>query len=184
VGVSVVNALSSALKVIVHRNGKIFEQEYAKGKPLYDVRVIGDTTRTGTETTFMLILRFSSPANMTMPSSPHASVNWPILIKDHPDNTDEREKDEKGKMAGGTFFSKDGLRDFIDYLDVNREKLIPEPIAMEGERGGMPIEIAMQYNTSFAENIHSYVNNINTHEAAPILRLPQGSYPYPQVLCR
>jgi DNA gyrase subunit B len=165
VGVSVVNALSSALKVIVHRNGKIFEQEYAKGKPLYDVRVIGDTTRTGTETTFMpdssiFITSKYDYAILASRQRELAYLNKGITLT----ITDEREKDEKGKMAGETFFSKDGLRDFIDYLDVNREKLIPEPIAMEGERGGMPIEIAMQYNTSFAENIHSYVNNINTHE--------------------
>ena len=78
--------------------------------------------------------------------------------------TDEREKDEQGNFLTETFFSKDGLRDFIDYLDANREKLMPEPITIEGEKNGVPIEIAMQYNTSFSENIHSYVNNINTHE--------------------
>jgi DNA gyrase subunit B len=165
VGVSVVNALSSALKVIVHRNGKVYEQEYAIGKPLYDVRVIGDTTLTGTHVTFMpdssiFITSNYDYAILASRLRELAFLNKGITLT----LTDEREKDDKEKPAGETFFSKNGLRDFIDYLDVNREKLIPEPIAMEGERSGMPIEIAMQYNTSFAENIHSYVNNINTHE--------------------
>jgi DNA gyrase subunit B len=165
VGVSVVNALSSALKVIVHRNGKIFEQEYEKGKPLYDVRVIGDTTRTCTEITFLpdssiFITSKYDYAILASRLRELAYLNKGITLT----ITDEREQDDKSKSNVETFFSKDGLRDFIDYLDVNREKLIPEPIAMEGERNGMPIEIAMQYNTSFAENIHSYVNNINTHE--------------------
>ena len=78
--------------------------------------------------------------------------------------TDERERDDKGNFVSDTFFSKAGLSDFLIYLDANREKLIPEPICMEGERNNIPLEIAMQYNTSFSENIHAYVNNINTHE--------------------
>ena len=165
VGVSVVNALSSRLKVTIHRNGKIFEQEYAYGKPLYEVKVVGETERTGTVVNFL-------PDSSTFITSRYdyailasrlrelAYLNKGITLTIH----DEREKDDSGNPLEDVFFSSTGLTDFINYLDANREKLIPEPISMEGERSGIPIEIAMQYNTSFAENIHSYVNNINTHE--------------------
>ena len=78
--------------------------------------------------------------------------------------TDEREKDAEGNHPFESFLSQGGLKEFVSYLDANRERLIPEPIYMEGERAGIPVEVAMQYNTSFNENIHSYVNNINTHE--------------------
>ncbi|MCX6282033.1 MAG: DNA topoisomerase (ATP-hydrolyzing) subunit B [Bacteroidetes bacterium] len=165
VGVSVVNALSSKLKVTILRNGKIFEQEYAYGKPLYDVKVVGETERTGTIVSFLpdssiFITSRYDYAILASRLRELAYLNKGITLTIH----DEREKDDSGNHLEDVFFSSTGLTDFINYLDANREKLIPEPISMEGERSGIPIEIAMQYNTSFAENIHSYVNNINTHE--------------------
>ena len=165
VGVSVVNALSSKLKVTILRNGQIFEQEYEYGKPLYPVKVNGETERTGTIVTFLpdssiFITSRYDYAILASRLRELAYLNKGITLTIH----DEREKDDSGNHLEDVFFSSTGLTDFINYLDANREKLIPEPISMEGERSGIPIEIAMQYNTSFAENIHSYVNNINTHE--------------------
>jgi DNA gyrase subunit B len=165
VGVSVVNALSKDLKVVIHRNGEIFQQEYSLGKPLYPVKATGTTDKHGTEVTFL-------PDNTIFITDKYdyeilcsrlrelAYLNKGITLT----ITDYREKDENGNFISDTFFSKDGLSDFISYLDANREKLIPDPICMEGEKNNIPLEIAMQYNTSFSENIHAYVNNINTHE--------------------
>jgi DNA gyrase subunit B len=165
VGVSVVNALSRNLKVTVHRGGKIYQQEYEFGKPMYPVKTVGETDKNGTITTFkpdnsIFITEHYDSEILTSRLRELAFLNKGITLT----ITDEREKDEQGNFFSETFFSKDGLRDFIDYLDANREKLMPEPISIEGEKNGIPMEIAMQYNTSFAENIHSYVNNINTHE--------------------
>ncbi|MBL7110695.1 MAG: DNA topoisomerase (ATP-hydrolyzing) subunit B [Bacteroidales bacterium] len=165
VGVSVVNALSSSLKVTVHRAGKIHQQEYAFGKPLYPIKIIGDTTRSGTETTFIpdnsiFITENYDYSILASRLRELAYLNKGITLT----LLDEREKDDDGNVVSETFFSTNGLSDFLSYLDATREKLIPEPISMEGEKNGIPIEIAMQYNTSFSENIHSYVNNINTHE--------------------
>ena len=165
VGVSVVNALSSLLKVVVKRGGKIYQQEYAYGKPLYPVKIIGDTEHNGTEVTFksdnsIFIVEKFDYEILSSRLRELAYLNKGITLT----LTDEREKDENGNFTSDIFFSKNGLSDFINYLDANREKLIPEPICMEGERNNIPLEIAMQYNTSFSENIHAYVNNINTHE--------------------
>lgn len=165
VGVSVVNALSTTLKVVVNRGGKTYQQEYAMGKPLYAVKTTGDTKDTGTQVTFkadnsiFMVERYDYEI-LSSRLRELAFLNKGITLV----ITDERERDEHGNFISETFYSKDGLRDFINYLDANREKLIPEPICMEGERNNIPMEIAMQYNTSFAENIHAYVNNINTHE--------------------
>ena len=165
VGVSCVNALSTHLKVVVHREGKIFTQEYERGKPLFDVKVIGETNRTGTETTFL-------PDNTIFIASVYhydtlaarlrelAFLNRGINLS----ITDLRETDPEGKHPSDKFYSDGGLREFVAFLDANREKLIPAPIYMEGDKAGIPVEIAMQYNTSFNENVHSYVNNISTHE--------------------
>ncbi|MDP4281564.1 MAG: DNA topoisomerase (ATP-hydrolyzing) subunit B [Bacteroidota bacterium] len=165
VGVSVVNALSSKMKVTVHRGGKIYQQDYAYGKPLYDVKAIGDTDKTGT------IVEFK-PDNTIFLSEIYdyeilasrlrelSYLNKGITLT----LTDLRDKDDNGNSRCETFFSRNGLLDFINYLDENREKLMPDPISIEGEKNNIPIEIAMQYNTSFSENIHSYVNDINTHE--------------------
>jgi DNA gyrase subunit B len=165
VGVSVVNALSRKLLVTVHRSGKIFEQEYQFGKPMYPVRTIGDSDKNGTIITFIpdntiFITEHYDYEILASRLRELAFLNKGITLT----ITDEREKDDQGNFTTETFFSRNGLRDFIDYLDANREKLMPEPISIEGEKNGIPMEIAMQYNTSFAENIHSYVNNINTHE--------------------
>jgi len=165
VGVSVVNALSAKLNVLVHRNGKIFQQEFELGKPMYPVKTIGETNKTGTTVTFkpdntIFIVEKYDYETLASRLRELAFLNKGITLV----LTDKREKDEKGDFISTTFYSKNGLRDFIGYLDATREKLIPEPISIEGERNGISIEISMQYNTSFSENIHSYVNNINTHE--------------------
>jgi DNA gyrase subunit B len=165
VGVSCVNALSTRLEAIVHRDGKIYEQVYEIGKPLSDVKVIGESDITGT---FVHFLPDNSIFNETVYKFEILStrlrelayLNKGIKLS----LTDERETNEEGEFLYTEFLSERGLGDFIDYLDGTREKLMAEPIAMEGEKNGVPVEIAMQYNTSFSENLHSYVNNINTHE--------------------
>ncbi len=165
VGVSCVNALSDMLKVTVYRDGEIFEQEYSKGKPLTDVRVTGKTEVTGTRVHFKPdnTIFITEEYDFNILSSrlrELAYLNKGIKLS----LIDEREKEENGSENAETFYSENGLIDFITYLDETREKLIPEPIYMEGEKNEIPVELAMQYNTSFSENIHSYVNNINTHE--------------------
>ena len=165
VGVSCVNGLSSKLIAKVYREGKIFIQEYAYGKPLENVKVIGETTKSGTEITFVpdnsIFITTTYDYNILCSRLRElAFLNKGITLS----ITDYREKDEEGNILYQEFRSEHGLIDFINYLDANREILMPEPIAIEGEKNGIPVEIAMQYNTSFAENLHSYVNNINTHE--------------------
>ncbi len=165
VGVSCVNALSIHLKTVVQREGKIFQQEYSKGKPLYDVKVVGESDKTGTSQTFL-------PDNTIFTESVYhydiltarlrelAYLNKGVRLT----ITDEREKNDKGEFISDSYFSEGGLKEFVAYLDENREKLIPEPIYMESEKNGFPVEVAMLYNSSYSENLHSYVNNINTHE--------------------
>ncbi|MBK7214668.1 MAG: DNA topoisomerase (ATP-hydrolyzing) subunit B [Bacteroidales bacterium] len=165
VGVSCVNALSTELKVTVFRDGKMFEQEYEKGKPLYPVKTIGETTLTGTRVHFkpdntIFITEDYDFSILASRIRELAFLNKRIKLT----LTDEREKDDDGNSICEVFYSDNGLTDFIHYLDETREKLIPDAICMEGEKNDIPVEIAMQYNTSFSENIHSYVNNINTHE--------------------
>jgi DNA gyrase subunit B len=165
VGVSCVNALSIMLKVTVHREGKIFEQEYSQGKPLYAVRVAGESDYTGTTVHFkpdntIFITEVYDISILSARLRELAFLNKGIELT----LIDEREKDDDGNFMKEVFYSTRGLVDFIDYLDETREKLIPEPIYMEGEKNDVPVELAMMYNTSFSENIHSYVNNINTHE--------------------
>ncbi|HLN52178.1 MAG TPA: DNA topoisomerase (ATP-hydrolyzing) subunit B [Lentimicrobium sp.] len=165
VGVSCVNALSSDLKVTVYREGKIFEQEYQIGKPLYPVRVAGETDKTGTvvhfkpdESIFTTLIYDAEILKSRIREL--AFLNKGIRLS----LTDERSTDDESVETVHTFYSERGLLDFIEYLDGMREKLMPDPIYIEGERNDIPVEISMQYNTSFSENIHSYVNNINTHE--------------------
>jgi DNA gyrase subunit B len=165
VGVSCVNGLSKYFKVTVKREGKIFQQEYEFGKPLYDVKVIGETNETGTEITFLPddSIFTSTIYNYDILSSRLRELAF--LNKGvHLTITDYREKNEQGEYLKEEFYSTLGLKEFITYLDANRETLIEEPIYMDGEKAGIPVEVAMQYNTSFTENLHSYVNNINTHE--------------------
>jgi DNA gyrase subunit B len=168
VGVSCVNALSSILTVKVFREGKIYMQEYACGKPLFDVKVIGETTdssETGTETTFLPDKSIFTTTEYQYEILATRLRELAFLNKEITLNiTDYRQKDENNVFIKDSFYSKYGLKEFIEYLDASREKLMDEPIYIEGEKNGMPIEVAMQYNSSFAEYMHSYVNNINTHE--------------------
>ncbi len=165
VGVSCVNALSKHLTVTVFREGKIFQQEYQIGKPLYPVKVVGTSEKHGTKVTFhpddtIFTATVYSYDTIASRIRELAFLNKGIKLT----LTDERETNADGGHTTETFFSSGGLREFVGYLDANRELLIREPIYMEGEKNGMPVEVAMQYNTSFTENLHSYVNNINTHE--------------------
>jgi len=165
VGVSCVNALSKQLKVEVFREGKHFMQEYEYGKPLYPVKVVGESDKTGTTTWFLpddsiFTVNEYKYETLSMRLRELAFLNKGITLI----ITDKRTQNEEGEFTTQTFHSENGLVDFINYLDGNREKLMETPIYMEGEKSGMPIEIAMQYNTAYSENLHSYVNNINTHE--------------------
>lgn len=165
VGVSCVNALSKHLRVVVNREGKQYEQEYQCGKPMYPVREIGPTEKRGTEVTFtpddsIFIVHEYNYSTLASRIRELSFLNKGIRLT----ITDLREKDEAGNSITETFFSEGGLKEFVRYIDATRERLIEDVIYMEGERNGIPIEIAMQYNTSYAENVHSYVNNINTHE--------------------
>jgi DNA gyrase subunit B len=165
VGVSCVNALSSHLKVTVERQGKIFEQEYSRGAPLYEVKVVGESSRTGTTVEFLpddtifTITEFKYET-VTNRLRELAYLNHGITIE----LTDLREKNEAGEALGEVFYSEGGLIEFVDYLDSTREKLIPEPVFMSSDSGPIPVEVAMTYNTSYNENVFSYVNNINTIE--------------------
>ena len=165
VGVSCVNALSSDLEAIVYRDGKIYKQEYKIGKPQYDVKEVGVSDKTGTDIIFIPdasifnVLEYSYDI-LASRMRELAFLNKGINIR----LTDERFTDDDEVFKSELFHSEKGLEDFIDYLDETREKLIQKAIHMEGEKNGVPIEIAMRYNTSFSENIHAYVNNINTHE--------------------
>ena len=166
VGVSCVNALSDHMIVNVYRDGKVYQQEYSKGKPLYAVKEVGTTDKRGTKITFhpdgsIFTVTEYKYDTLLERMRELAYLNKGITI----DITDLREMKEDGTpMRADHFYSEKGLRDFIAYLDENREKLMPDAIYIEGERKGIPIEIAMQYNTGYSENLHSYVNNINTHE--------------------
>ncbi|MFZ9028050.1 MAG: DNA topoisomerase (ATP-hydrolyzing) subunit B [Crocinitomicaceae bacterium] len=165
VGVSCVNALSTHLTATVHREGKVFQQEYNIGKPLYDVKEIGTTDRTGTEVTFVpdaSIFETTTYNYDTLAARMRelAFLNKGITIT----ISDLRNLDEDGKPSGEVFHSEGGLREFVQYLDRNRERLIHDVIYFEGEKDGIPVEVGLTYNTSYGENIQAYVNNINTHE--------------------
>ncbi|WP_395784758.1 DNA topoisomerase (ATP-hydrolyzing) subunit B [Aquirufa sp.] len=165
VGVSCVNALSTDLKVTVHREGKIFQQEYKIGVPQYPVKEVGETDRTGTSVLFkpdesiftVTEYKYETVAGRLRELS---FLNAGIRVE----LTDLRELDEEGKARSEEFFSEGGLREFVLYLDATREPLLAEPIYMEGDKNGVPVQVAMMYNTSYTENVVSYVNNINTIE--------------------
>ncbi len=165
VGVSCVNALSTHLTVNVHRNGKEFIQEYSIGKPLYPVKELGVTDYRGTIVTFQpdatifntVVYHYDIIAARLRELS---FLNKGIRVT----LTDIREKDESGNNRSEVFYSEGGLKEFVEYLDATREKLIDDVIYMEGEKNAIPVEVAMMYNTSYSENLHTYVNNINTHE--------------------
>ncbi len=165
VGVSCVNALSIHLKVEVHRNGKIYHQEYERGVPMYDVKEVGTTDKTGTIVTFLpdneifheTVYHFDILQSRLRELS---FLNKGIKLS----LTDRRREDEEGNFVKDNFVSENGLIDFVELIDENRDKLLDSVIHMDTEKNGVPVEIAMHYNTSYSENIHSYVNNINTHE--------------------
>lgn len=167
VGVSCVNALSSDLSAIVHRDGKIYQQEYKIGKPQYDVKEIGTTDVTGTIVTFKpdeSIFENTEYSYETLSARMRelAFLNKGITI--YIEDRRESSKDEEGNSPKETFHSEGGLKEFAQYLDKNREALIEDVIYIDGEKDGIPVEVAMVYNTSYTENIQAYVNNINTHE--------------------
>jgi DNA gyrase subunit B len=165
VGVSCVNALSTHLRAEVHREGKIFEQEYSIGKPLYPVREIGTTDDRGTIIHFKpdgsifttTEYKYETVANRLRELS---FLNKGIKLV----LTDKRELDEDGNPVAEDFLSEGGLVEFVEYIDQSRERLMPAPMYMEGEKDGVPVEVSMIYNTSYSENVSSFVNNINTHE--------------------
>ncbi|MBA9077891.1 DNA topoisomerase (ATP-hydrolyzing) subunit B [Rufibacter quisquiliarum] len=165
VGVSCVNALSTDLHVTVHRNGKMYEQHYNIGVPAYPVREIGTTEKTGTTVHFQpdaSIFTVTEYKYETVASRLRelAFLNKGIRIN----LTDLREMNDAGEPLNESFYSEGGLQEFVAYLEETRVNLIPTPIYVESEKGGIPVEIALNYNTSYTENIFSYVNNINTHE--------------------
>ncbi|MFW5781208.1 MAG: DNA topoisomerase (ATP-hydrolyzing) subunit B [Bacteroidota bacterium] len=175
VGVSCVNALSETLKAEVHKKGKIHVQEYSRGKPLSEIKIIGDTEKTGTIITF-------KPDNTIFINTEYkfeilearlrelAFLNKGIRLKlidkrEHEDtNGNGNGNETEGEFRHSEFYSEEGLKEFVEFLDSTREKLIEDIIHIETEKNDIPVEIALQYNTSFSENIHSYVNNINTIE--------------------
>ena len=165
VGVSCVNALSADLRVEVHRDGKVFEQEYKIGKPQYDVREIGTTDKTGTYVTFKpdasifveTIYHFDIlAARLRELSFLNKGINLSL--------TDKRKTDDQGGFVKAEFVSEGGLKEFVKFLDGTRESILNDVIYFDGEKDGVPVEVAMVYNSSYTENVHSYVNNINTHE--------------------
>ena len=166
VGVSCVNALSEKLTATVHRDGKIYAQEYARGKALEPVKEIGKSDKNGTIVTFLPDKTIFKDTNtysydiLATRLRELSFLNKGITIT----ITDKRNKDEEGNFINEEFHSKEGLVEFIKFLDETREPIMKDVIAFEGEKNGVPVEVAMIYNTSYSENLHSYVNNINTHE--------------------
>ena len=166
VGVSCVNALSEHLIATVHREGKVWQQEYSRGKTQYPVKTVGEIDTTGTEVTFLpdkTIFQQTTEYNydtLATRMRELAYLNKGITIT----LTDKRRKDDEGEFVHEKFYSTEGLSEFVRYLDSTRNPIIGHVIAMEGEKNGTPVEVAMIYNDSYAENLHSYVNNINTHE--------------------
>ncbi len=165
VGVSCVNALSTSLVATVFRGGKVYQQNYSKGHALEDVREIDVTEERGTEVFFQpddsifheLVYSYDTLASRLRELS---YLNKGIRIT----LTDERLVDEEGVVKHEVFYSEGGLKEFVEYIDGNRESIMNNVIFMEGDKDNIPVEVAMRYNTSYNENLHSYVNNINTHE--------------------
>lgn len=166
VGVSCVNALSEKLVALVYREGKIWKQEYSKGAPLGDVEAVGETDRTGTtilfkpDNTIFYVTEYKYDI-LAARLRELAYLNKGIRLS----LTDKRMIDpDTNEYKSEVFYSEEGLKEFVEYLDANREKLIDETIHITTEKNGIPIEVALHYNTEFKENIFSYVNNINTME--------------------
>jgi DNA gyrase subunit B len=172
VGVSCVNALSDHLRATVHREGKVYEQEYERGKAMYPVKQIGETDKRGTIVTFKpdgtiftQTLEYSYDT-LAARMRELSFLNKGITIT----LTDKRHTKENGEFEGETFHSKEGLKEFVKFLDGNRVPIIGHVISMENEKGEIPVEVALIYNESYSENIFSYVNNINTHEGGTHLQ--------------
>jgi DNA gyrase subunit B len=165
VGVSCVNALSTDLKATVYRDGKVYQQEFKIGVPQYPVKEIGISDETGTEVSFMPDSTIFSVSEYNFETLANRLRELAYLNKEIKLSlTDRRETDDDGKFIHVDYYSERGLAEFVEFIDEGREKLISEAMYMEGEKNDIPVEIAMQYNTSFSENLHSYVNNINTRE--------------------
>jgi DNA gyrase subunit B len=165
VGVSCVNALSIYLKAEVHRDGKVFTQEYSKGIPQTEVLEVGTTDYRGTVITFRPDDSIFTTTEYVYDILASRMRELSFLNKGISLSiTDKREQDEDGKDVTAHFMSEGGLSEFVAYLDNTRESLIQNVMYMEGEKNGVPVEVAMSYNTTYSENLHSYVNNINTHE--------------------
>jgi DNA gyrase subunit B len=172
VGVSCVNALSDNLKATVFRDGKVYEQEYEKGKAMYPVKQVGETTKRGTmvtfhpdKTIFTQTIEYSYDT-LAARMRELSFLNKGITIT----LTDKRHTKDNGEFEGEVFHSKEGLKEFVRFLDAGREPIISHVISMEHEKGEIPVEVALVYNTSYSENIFSYVNNINTHEGGTHLQ--------------
>ena len=166
VGVSCVNALSEELTATVFHDGKTFEQVYHRGKPVSPVQEVGTSDKRGTIVRFkpdpeifqqVLEYSYETLANRMRELS-YLNKGITITLEDR------RNKDDKREFINDTFHSKEGLKEFIRFLDTSRESIIEDVISIEGEKNNIPVEVAMIYNTSYSENLHSYVNNINTHE--------------------
>jgi len=171
VGVSCVNALSSHMKSQVFRNGKIYQQEYEKGKPLYPVKVVGETDKTGTRQQFwpdpeIFTTTVYQWAIVARRMRELAYLNAGIKIT----LSDLRPDPETGKTRTEVFHAKDGLKEFVRYVDRHRQHLFDDVIYLKTEKQNIPIEVAVMYNTDYTENIHSYVNNINTIEGGTHLQ--------------
>jgi len=166
VGVSVVNALSAKLHARVFKDGRVWEQEYERGKAIYPVKSTGDTELKGTEITFKpdyeifqesVEFKYETLAKRLRELS---FLNKGIKIS----IIDKRQTNDDGEYRHDEFYSEEGLKEFIRFIDQNREPIITDVISMESEKNDIPVEVAMVYNSSYSENLHSYVNNINTHE--------------------
>lgn len=165
VGVSCVNALSIQLTALVKRNGKIYKQTFSRGVATSSVEILGDTRESGTTITF-------KPDDSIFTSTEYNYETLSTRLRElaylnkgiNLSITDLREMNDKGEPKHDEFFSSEGLKEFVAFLDANREKLTEEIIYIDAEKEGVPVEVAMQYNTSYSENVHSYVNNINTIE--------------------
>lgn len=165
VGVSCVNALSTYLRAEVHRDGKAYVQEYSCGKPTTELRIVGDSNHTGTMITFkpdasiftVTVYDYGTLANRLRDLA-YLNAGITLTLKDM------REVNEKGEPRSETFFSENGLKEFVQYIDSNKEPLIEDVIHLNTERSGIPVEVALTYNTSYNENVYSFVNNINTIE--------------------
>lgn len=167
VGVSCVNALSIQLEAVVHREGKIFCQRFSKGASQGDIQVIGTTDRTGTTITFKPDAEIFSQTTVYNYEILNSRMRELAYLNKgiHLNITDKRDKDEEtGEYRHDFYYSQEGLKEFVKFLDGNRESLIEDAIHITAERDGVPVEVALQYNTGFSENVHTYVNNINTIE--------------------